>query len=133
MHVTKIGVHGESLGGLVACHLARKAKIDYLCADRTFSSLVNVARYGFGKYLALLYRIVTRWDDDTSENFVEAPCYKIIAFDPKDEVISLLASLRYKITQRVIERAQNSTSDDPKSNGVLQSFIVSFNSDATNK
>ena len=102
--VKKIGVHGGSMGGFVACHLARYCNLDYACVDRTFSSLVNVARYSFGRALSHLFSIITRWNDDTSENFIQAPCFKVVTFDPKDEVIQLQASLRYSITKRVIER-----------------------------
>ena len=38
--VEKIGVHGESLGGCIATYLAWKCDLDFLFADRTFSSLV---------------------------------------------------------------------------------------------
>ena len=35
----KIGVHGVSLGGSVASHIASKVAVDYLCVDRSFASL----------------------------------------------------------------------------------------------
>ena len=44
MKFARVGVHGESLGGTVACHLARKLDVDFLFADRTFSSLDSVVR-----------------------------------------------------------------------------------------
>ena len=34
--IAKIGVHGRSIGGVVAIHLARKGLVDFLFADRTF-------------------------------------------------------------------------------------------------
>ena len=123
MNVKKIGVHGESLGGLIASHLARHANIDYVCADRTFSSLTDVATYSFGRLLGILYQMITGWNDDTSENFIQAPCFKIITFDPKDEMIPLLASLRYSITRRIIERIFG---DDPNTEKKGPSFFVTL-------
>mmetsp|Transcript_30098 Transcript_30098/g.29351 ORF Transcript_30098/g.29351 Transcript_30098/m.29351 type:complete len:111 (-) Transcript_30098:819-1151(-) len=38
----KLGVHGQSMGGMVAAHLARKGLVDFLMVDRTFSSLESV-------------------------------------------------------------------------------------------
>ena len=102
--VKKLGVHGESLGGLVVCHIAKQCNLDFACADRTFSSLTNVSKYGFGRPVEKLYRWLTGWTDDNSYDFVNATCYKIITFDPKDEVIPLLGSLRYGVTRRVVER-----------------------------
>lgn len=58
-HVEKVGIHGESLGGLVACYIANKCKIDFVFADRTFASLKLVARYSFGKILSNLLQVVT--------------------------------------------------------------------------
>jgi fermentation-respiration switch protein FrsA (DUF1100 family) len=46
LKVKKLGVHGESLGGMVAVHLGKVRKIDFLFADRTFSSLSEVAHFG---------------------------------------------------------------------------------------
>lgn len=40
--IKKLGVHGYSLGGSVACHLAKFKKIEFLFADRTYSSLSRV-------------------------------------------------------------------------------------------
>jgi hypothetical protein len=35
----RIILHGESIGGMVACHLARHRPVDALVCDRTFASL----------------------------------------------------------------------------------------------
>ena len=35
----RVGVHGSSIGGVVATHLARKGLVEFLFADRTFRSL----------------------------------------------------------------------------------------------
>ena len=39
----KIGVHGRSIGGVVATHLARQGLVDFLFADRTFCDLGEAA------------------------------------------------------------------------------------------
>jgi len=39
----KIGAHGMSMGGMIACHLARKGLVDFLFADRSFSSIEETA------------------------------------------------------------------------------------------
>lgn len=83
-----------------------------------------VAKYGFGKFLHALYKVVTGWTDDTSENYLEAPCYKIVTFDPKDEVIPLMASLRYNVTKRVIEKLLGVTSDELKPTSRIQNLFV---------
>ena len=46
----KIGVHGRSIGGVVATHLARKGLVEFLFADRTFRSLDTVAKYSIGSW-----------------------------------------------------------------------------------
>jgi esterase/lipase len=38
----KIGVHGLSMGGMIAVHLARKNLVEFLFVDRTFSDLSEV-------------------------------------------------------------------------------------------
>ncbi len=100
----KIGVHGESLGGIVTTHIARAKNIDYMCADRTFTSLSKVVEISFGKNLAKLFRLVTLWDDQISYDFAESKCYKIMTFDPKDEIIHLLSSLKYGVTSTIINK-----------------------------
>jgi len=42
--VNKFGVHGHSMGGLVACYLARNREVSFLLADRTFSSLNEIGK-----------------------------------------------------------------------------------------
>jgi len=100
----KIGVHGESLGGIVTTHIARAKNIDYMCADRTFTSLSKVVEISFGKNLAKLFRLITLWDDQISYDFAESKCYKIMTFDPKDEIIHLLSSLKYGVTSTIINK-----------------------------
>ncbi len=95
-----IGAHGESLGGMVACYLAYKKNLDFLCCDRTFSSISDVAHYGLGKIFKIVFRTITaNWDKQLAQYYVNAKCYKIITFDPKDEVIPYLGSLKNSVSQ----------------------------------
>jgi len=97
-----IGCHGESMGGLVAVHLARWKNINFLCADRTFESLSKVGSHVAGKFLAMVYRMITLWSDQVSKDYLEANCYKILTFDPRDEVIPFLCSLKHGVTMKMI-------------------------------
>lgn len=52
----KIGIHGESLGGMVASYIAKKCKVDFVFSDRTFASLADVAYWTFGgKFVKTLF------------------------------------------------------------------------------
>ena len=88
-----VGVHGESLGkicfktnfilnlfegGFVANYIASKKKLDFLCADRTFSSLSSIANFGFHKALFFLFKSVTTWNRNSSLNYLKSNCYKIV-------------------------------------------------------
>ena len=44
--VSVLGVHGESIGGVVAAHVAWKCKLDFLFVDRCFSTLEDLVRLG---------------------------------------------------------------------------------------
>lgn len=114
--IKKIGAHGESLGGLAACHLAKHAELDFVCAGRTFTSLTDVVHYMLGKCLGGIFHWITFWTDENTRNFVDAHCYKIITFDPKDEIIPYEASLRYGISHAVLSRLEGL--DEPN-DGVL--------------
>ena len=59
MKIARVGVHGESLGGNVACHLARKVDVDFLFADRTFSSLDKVVQTKTNKCIMYLLKFIT--------------------------------------------------------------------------
>jgi len=57
-------VHGYSLGGSIACHLASKKQLDFLFADRTFSSLSTVGAKSFGSKLRFLFNLLTDWNQN---------------------------------------------------------------------
>lgn len=114
MGIKTIGCHGESIGGLVATHIARWKNLDFLCADRTFESLISVGKALAGRGIGLLFRLVTGWDDRLVQDFLESKCYKMITFDPYDEVIPYLSSLQYGITSRVVQTKLGITKGEPK-------------------
>jgi len=122
--VKKIGVHGQSLGGLVATHLAKHKGLDYLCADRTFSELANIAELTYGRIAGALYRLITWWTDDISNDFLESSCYKVMAFDSNDEVINPLGSLKHGVMSKLTERKLITTPEPAKP--VLKDYYSFF-------
>ena len=76
----KIGVHGQSIGGTFAVHLARKGLVDFLYADRTFSALDEVPRFSMGAWAKYGLKFLTGWwDNDLTRDYVFTSCYKVIA------------------------------------------------------
>lgn len=102
-----IGVHGTSLGGLVATYLANSKKVDFLCADRTFGSLLEVVRYSFGGFSRILFNIITDWNVDLSTNYFNSSSYKVLIYDPRDEIIHILSSLFYGSLKQMILKKTN--------------------------
>lgn len=88
-----MGIHGESLGGMIACHLAKSKAVDYLFADRTFCSLSEVAKIMFNSSARFFFNLMVDWNYDSSEAFTDVTCYKILACDPNDEIIQFASSL----------------------------------------
>jgi hypothetical protein len=83
----KIGVHGISVGGLAATHLARIGAVDFLMADRTFSDLQNIPKQ-VSNILPHVLKFITMWENpNNSRDYLFSNCYKVIAQDPKDQVI----------------------------------------------
>lgn len=90
---SRIGVHGESIGGVSAAHLASKNDLSFLFADRTFASLEKLvtSRIPVPKEV---FKCITKWSDDTSQQFISSNCYKVLSCDTKDEIIPDGASLK---------------------------------------
>lgn len=78
---------------MFACHLARTKNLNYLFADRTFASLSEVARVGFSGLAKFLFNLITDWNYESTQAYIDTTCYKVMAADPRDEVIPFLASL----------------------------------------
>ena len=97
--VKTIIVHGESLGGSIASHIAYKCDCDLLVADRTFSSLFETIRSYIGFIPACLIKLIGPSDIDSVKNYLEFNKKKILTCDPKDEVINDKASLKCGIAR----------------------------------
>jgi hypothetical protein len=78
---------------MVACHVGKTRKIQYVFSDRTFSSLSEVAKWGFSRLVRFFLNLLTNWTYDSSLAFIECNAYKVIGYDPYDEVIPFMASL----------------------------------------
>lgn len=98
----KIGVHGQSLGGLLACHLASKCNLDFLCADRTFSSFSNIVNFSFSSLFAKVFQIISNWSENNASKYTSSKCYKVVTYDPKDEIINVMSSLQTGIVKEAI-------------------------------
>lgn len=105
----KIGIHGYSMGGAVACHLAKTQNVDMIIADRTFSSLGSMVKALYGKHLFRLFSFFTFcwWNLWNDEKYLFANCYKLIACDPMDEIVIESCSLKQGLTNLIIENETN--------------------------
>jgi hypothetical protein len=113
--VTKLLVHGISLGGGVACHLSNNPNVNAILADRTFSSLDSIIRDDFGKYCRFAYNLFTfgQWKMHCAKKFIQSNKHKIITCDPKDEMIPELASLKNGITRAMLLEEINTLKRNP--------------------
>lgn len=76
----KIGVHGLSMGGMIAVHLARKNLVEFLFVDRTFSDLSEVPQYSMGRWTKHAVKFLTLWSDlESSDSYIYSNCYKVVA------------------------------------------------------
>mmetsp|Transcript_148919 Transcript_148919/g.478475 ORF Transcript_148919/g.478475 Transcript_148919/m.478475 type:complete len:920 (+) Transcript_148919:159-2918(+) len=102
--ITDIAIYGRSIGGVTACHLARKHPdvVKLLIADRTMSQLQTAAKHLYGGWAAKGLQI-TRMTHSNVDNFCGVSCYKVLVVDPKDTMILELAALRSAVAQRAVE------------------------------
>nr|CCA22017.1 conserved hypothetical protein [Albugo laibachii Nc14] len=99
---SKIGVHGESIGGLVATYVASQCPdIAVLVADRTFASIPALSQRLIAKWTAPIIRTLTRWDTNVVSNYLSASCPKIVCSDPDDEIILDSASLKSGVALKI--------------------------------
>jgi hypothetical protein len=84
--------------------LARNCNMDFVLIDRSFSSLSKVVEQSYGKLANAMLNILTffTWKLDTTNNYIYANTYKVIAYDPKDEVIPELSSVKNGVAQEII-------------------------------
>ena len=98
-----LGIHGESLGGFVASYIASKMPVDFVFCDRTFSSLYDVAYNSYGNVARSLFRMFTKWECSSVNNFLNAECYKLISADPNDNIIPNAASLKSGVSHALVK------------------------------
>jgi len=113
---TRVGVHGRSIGGVVATHLARKGFVDFLFADRTFRSLNKAAKHVVGSWAEYALPFFTFcFDSDLTSDYIFSSCYKVMSNDPNDEIVNDNASLKTGVAKKII-------SDELKVRLMEQSF-----------
>lgn len=98
-----IGVHGISIGGLAACHVAGKNLVDFCIADRTFSSVDDIVlTFPFGSVLNYLYKSLLLSESNNVDNFLNCKSPKIILADPSDTIVKDSSSLKTGIARNVV-------------------------------
>ena len=123
--VKVLALHGESLGGSVACYLADKCAANFLFADRTFSSLGTAAFYNFGKLAYLGLKASRKEDVMVARHFLDSRCYKVLSCDPKDAMINDLGSLKAGVARELIYSTQ------PKTHILLIEQMAAFHKSLT--
>ena len=76
--VPRLLIHGESIGGMVACHIARTVPVDFLVVDRSFASLHSLAGRLLGLWAESGLHWLTAWNTNVVADYVEARCPKLI-------------------------------------------------------
>ena len=75
-------VHGESIGGMIACHIAShfQSNIHGLICDRTFASLDSTAsRLLFGtNIISHCMRYLAWWNTNVTADYLAATCRKLL-------------------------------------------------------
>ncbi|OQR83736.1 hypothetical protein ACHHYP_14320 [Achlya hypogyna] len=100
--ITRLAIHGESIGGMVATYVAKHAEgIELLVADRTFANLPAVAQRLVASWAGQALSCVTRWQTDNVTNYLDATCNKVVCCDPCDEIIADGSSLKAGIALRL--------------------------------
>ena len=100
----KVGVHGTSMGGMVAAHLGRQGQVDFMMIDRSFRDLQSIPRETMHYSLPPLFKFFTMWQNpDCAKDYLYSNCYKILAYDPCDEIIADPCSLKTGISLSIIQ------------------------------
>jgi len=102
-----IGIHAESIGGVVSCHLAKKAEdlgISFFVADRTFCNLPATASKMIGAWAGKAIRTIG-WQANNTAGFLLAPksLYRVCTCDPNDEIIHNNASLKSGAARALVD------------------------------
>ena len=89
-----IGVHGESLGGYAASHLANKRSIQFLYIDRSFWCLDKLISNRYGSCSNKWFKCISYYNMHNDRNYIESKCFKIIAQDSLDLVVPTSSGLK---------------------------------------
>lgn len=91
-----LGVHGRSVGGLAAIHVAWKFpnRIKWLYADRTFKALEAAAAALMGSWAQVALQLGGFTADNVHKYSAIRSIVKVISWDPEDGVIFDAASLK---------------------------------------
>ena len=87
----------------MATHLGRFAHVDFIFADRTFSSINAIAKSYAGGIGAKALKLLTCWKSNSDLDFIYTNCYKIVSGDPEDTIVWDVASLKNGISKKVIQ------------------------------
>ena len=123
----KIAVHGLSIGGISACHLANKKKVDLLIADRTFGSVQNIIDNIFlGKYIHYLAKILFFPYINNSLNYIQTKCIKVVMNDSEDLTIIDKISLKSQISRNIIEKIFNEFKSEFNIRKIKSEYILDY-------
>ncbi|CAD8188357.1 unnamed protein product [Paramecium pentaurelia] len=92
--IKTLGIHGLSLGGMFASEIAQKLNLSFLIADRTFSSLGQIAAAIF------LLNCIVNWDYPNYLSFYNFKGPKLIIQDAVDEIIPYIAQLQTSLVRQ---------------------------------
>ncbi|CAD8102833.1 unnamed protein product [Paramecium primaurelia] len=99
-NIKTLGVHGQSLGGMVASEVAYKMKLSFLIVDRSFSSLGQVAATMFSSSsVRFIYNCLVSWDKPNYLSYYNYVGPKLIIQDPKDEILPYESQLQTAIVR----------------------------------
>jgi pimeloyl-ACP methyl ester carboxylesterase len=104
----RIMVHGESMGGMVACALASKHPLHVSLAyvDRTFADLPKVGSTLLKlDFVAKYGPWILPWKTNNVDDWLSITCPKMCANDPNDTMIAETSSLKEGVSEELTERA----------------------------
>lgn len=113
---TKIVVHGISIGGIAACHLAGNRQIEILVADRTFSSIYEVISSIFphGRWISKFYKAMRCFSEDSNNLksllMNHSNIKRIFIADRNDKLVTEEASLVLRYTEHLLYKSIGSCS-----------------------
>ena len=104
----KIAVHGLSIGGVPACHLACNRNINLLIADRTFGSVKEVLdNFPLKMFLYYIAKIIFISFIDNTQKFMQSNCKKILMNDTEDRTVMDPICLKTSIAKKIVNQFFN--------------------------